>query len=143
MGLAASPPTDLFTHNSSLRSDFSSEERRRRCKNGSGGFAACSSLLSSLFPLHSSLISPLHSSLFFPRRSIPIMPPYKDYKELIVWQKSRLLVKAVYLQTKKLPRDEMFGLTNQVRRAVVSIPSNIAEGYNRHSDKEFIRARTR
>lgn len=66
------------------------------------------------------------------------MPPYKDYKELIVWQKSRLLVKAVYLQTKKLPRDEMFGLANQVRRAVVSIPSNIAEGYNRHSDKEFI-----
>lgn len=66
------------------------------------------------------------------------MPPYKDYKELIVWQKSRLLVKSVYLQTKKLPRDELFGLTNQVRRAVVSIPSNIAEGYNRHSDKEFI-----
>lgn len=47
-------------------------------------------------------------------------------------------MKAVYLQTKKLPRDELFGLTNQVRRAVVSIPSNIAEGYNRHSDKEFI-----
>lgn len=93
-----------------------------------------------LFSLPSSLISPLPSSLFtvFSKEVTYPCPPYKDYKELIVWQKSRLLVKSVYLQTKKLPRDELFGLTNQVRRAVVSIPSNIAEGYNRHSDKEFI-----
>lgn len=61
-----------------------------------------------------------------------------DYKDLIIWQKSRLLVRTVYVLTRKLPKEELFGLTNQVRRAVVSIPSNIAEGFNRGSDKEFI-----
>lgn len=61
-----------------------------------------------------------------------------DYKDLIVWQKSRALVRLIYILTKKLPRDELFGLTNQIRRAVVSIPSNIAEGYSRGSNKEFI-----
>jgi four helix bundle protein len=61
-----------------------------------------------------------------------------DYKDLIIWQKSRLLVRTVYILTRKLPKEELFGLTNQVRRAVVSIPSNIAEGFNRGSDKEFI-----
>ena len=61
-----------------------------------------------------------------------------DYKDLIIWQKSRLLVRTVYILTRKLPEEELFGLTNQVRRAVVSIPSNIAEGFNRGSDKEFI-----
>ncbi len=63
----------------------------------------------------------------------------RDYKELIVWQKSRILVKSIYDQTKLFPKEEQYGLTNQIRRAVVSIPSNIAEGYNRQSDKEFIR----
>lgn len=66
------------------------------------------------------------------------MSEYRDYKNLIVWQKSRLLVKTVYLHTKDFPQDEIFGLTNQIRRAAISIPSNIAEGYNRHSEKEFI-----
>ena len=61
-----------------------------------------------------------------------------DYKDLIIWQKSRLLVRTVYILTRKLPKEELFGQTNQVRRAVVSIPSNIAEGFNRGSDKEFI-----
>ena len=61
-----------------------------------------------------------------------------DYKDLIIWQKSRLLVRTVYILTRKLPKEELFGLTNQVRRAVVSIPSNIAEGFNCGSDKEFI-----
>lgn len=61
-----------------------------------------------------------------------------DYKDLIVWQKSRALVRLIYILTKKLPRDELFGLTNQIRRAVISIPSNIAEGYSRGSNKEFI-----
>lgn len=61
-----------------------------------------------------------------------------DYKDLIIWQKSRLLVRTVYILIRKLPKEELFGLTNQVRRAVVSIPSNIAEGFNRGSDKEFI-----
>ena len=61
-----------------------------------------------------------------------------DYKELLVWQKSRVLAKQVYTVTQKFPKEETFGLTNQLRRAVVSIPSNIAEGYNRYSNKEYI-----
>ena len=61
-----------------------------------------------------------------------------DYKNLIVWQKSRTLVKEIYLLTQRLPKSELFGLTNQIRRAVISIPSNIAEGYNRNIFKEYI-----
>ncbi len=61
-----------------------------------------------------------------------------EYKKLIVWQKGMNLCEEVYLITKKLPKEELFGLTNQLRRAAVSIPSNIAEGYGRYSDKEFI-----
>lgn len=61
-----------------------------------------------------------------------------DHKDLIVWQKSRKLVSTIYSISRKFPREEIFGLTNQIRRAAISIPSNIAEGYNRHSDKEFI-----
>ena len=63
----------------------------------------------------------------------------EDYRDLIVWQKSMDLVKEIYLQTGKLPNCEMFGLTNQMRRAAVSIPSNIAEGYGRHSANEYVR----
>lgn len=62
-----------------------------------------------------------------------------SYKDLIVWQKSRILVRKIYLLTQKLPREEIFGITNQIRRAVISIPSNIAEGYDRGSNKEFVR----
>ena len=62
-----------------------------------------------------------------------------SYKDLIVWQKSRILVRKIYLLTLKLPREEIFGITNQIRRAVISIPSNIAEGYDRGSNKEFVR----
>lgn len=61
-----------------------------------------------------------------------------DHKDLIVWQKSRKLVSTIYSISRNFPREEIFGLTNQIRRAAISIPSNIAEGYNRHSDKEFI-----
>jgi len=60
-----------------------------------------------------------------------------DHKDLIVWQKSRKLVRTIYTLSRNFPREEIFGLTNQIRRAAISIPSNIAEGYNRHSDKEF------
>ena len=63
----------------------------------------------------------------------------KDFKELIVWQKSMKLAAEVYRITKKLPKDELFGLTNQLRRAAVSIPSNIAEGNGRDSTKEYLR----
>ncbi len=60
-----------------------------------------------------------------------------SYRKLKVWVKSRELVKTVYLLTKNFPREELYGLTSQVRRAVVSIPSNIAEGSQRSSDREF------
>lgn len=61
-----------------------------------------------------------------------------DHKDLIIWQKAILLTQVIYSLTKQFPRDEVFGLTNQIRRAVISVPSNIAEGFNRGSDKEFI-----
>ncbi|SDA61441.1 four helix bundle protein [Dialister histaminiformans] len=62
----------------------------------------------------------------------------RDYKELIVWQKSMALASFIYTLTRGFPREELFGLTNQIRRAVVSIPSNIAEGHSRGTDKEFV-----
>lgn len=61
-----------------------------------------------------------------------------SYKELIVWQKSMELARLVYAVTKQYPKEEIYGLTSQVRRAAVSIPSNIAEGYARKSSKEYI-----
>ena len=63
----------------------------------------------------------------------------KTYKDLIVWQKSIELVTATYYLTDKFPKEEIFGLTSQVRRAVVSIASNIAEGKMRGGDVEFRR----
>lgn len=61
-----------------------------------------------------------------------------SYKELIVWQKSMELARLVYAATKQYPKEEIYGLTSQVRRAAVSIPSNIAEGYARKSRKEYL-----
>lgn len=61
----------------------------------------------------------------------------KSYKDLIVWQKAMDLVEMVYPVTKAFPKEELYGLTNQLRRAVVSIPSNIAEGQARNSTAEF------
>lgn len=61
----------------------------------------------------------------------------KTYKDLIVWKKAIDLVMKVYQLTKSFPRDELFGLTSQMRRSAVSIPSNIVEGKMRFSDKEF------
>lgn len=63
---------------------------------------------------------------------------YSDYKQLIVWQKAMDLVVEVYSLVKLLPKEELYSLSDQMRRAVVSIPSNIAEGSGRGSDKEFI-----
>ena len=62
----------------------------------------------------------------------------KNHKSLLVWQKSMQLVKEVYYLIKLLPREENTALADQMRRAVVSIPSNIAEGNARDSDKEFL-----
>lgn len=61
------------------------------------------------------------------------------FEKLDVWQKSRLLVKDVYLTTRLFPEDERFSLTSQVRRAMISVSCNIAEGTSRWSDKEKIR----
>ncbi|MCU4163399.1 four helix bundle protein [Carboxylicivirga caseinilyticus] len=61
----------------------------------------------------------------------------KSFRELIVWQKSMDFVTEVYELTSAFPEDEKFGLTNQIRRASVSIPSNIAEGFGRKSDGDF------
>jgi four helix bundle protein len=62
-----------------------------------------------------------------------------NFKELKIWQLSRYFVKDIYLLTKKFPEDERFGLTQQIRRAAVSIPSNIAEGSGRGGDNDFSR----
>ena len=61
------------------------------------------------------------------------------YKDLVVWQRAMDLVVEVYRLTKKLPKDELYGLTNQLRRAAVSIPSNIAEGNARTSSGDYLR----
>ena len=60
------------------------------------------------------------------------------HKQLDVWQSAMRFVSALYLLTKQFPSDERFGLTNQIQRASVSIPSNIAEGSARQSNKEYI-----
>jgi four helix bundle protein len=62
---------------------------------------------------------------------------FKSYRDLEVWQKSMGLAKEVYQVTSSFPTDEKFGLTNQMRRAAVSIPSNLAEGHARSGTQEF------
>jgi four helix bundle protein len=64
--------------------------------------------------------------------------PVKSYKDLVVWQKGIMLVDLVYAVTGKFPKEEMYGLTNQIRRAAVSIPANIAEGWGRDSTKNYL-----
>jgi four helix bundle protein len=61
----------------------------------------------------------------------------ESYRDLIAWRKAMNLVTAVYRETKSFPRDELYGLTNQLRRAAVSVPSNIADCQARFSRKEF------
>jgi len=63
----------------------------------------------------------------------------KTYREIICWQKAITLVKSIYELTNSFPQSEQFGLTSQLRRASVSIPSNIAEGFGRGSNKDFRR----
>lgn len=59
------------------------------------------------------------------------------FKELKVWQKSIKLVTNTYLKTQSFPKEEIYGLTSQIRRCAISIPSNIAEGCGRKTDKDF------
>ncbi len=61
------------------------------------------------------------------------------FKDLEIWKKSRLFCSEIYAVTSKFPDSEKFGLTNQLRRASVSVPSNIAEGSSRKSNKDFAR----
>jgi four helix bundle protein len=65
------------------------------------------------------------------------MATVRDFHELNIWKESRILVKTIYEVTKIFPKEEKFGLSNQIQRAVVSIPSNIAEGFDRNSNKDM------
>ena len=68
-----------------------------------------------------------------------MMSRVDDYKDLIVWKRSIELAKSVYVLVRKLPREENYALSDQIRRSAVSIPSNIAEGYGRTSSKDYAR----
>lgn len=61
----------------------------------------------------------------------------KDYKDLKVWQKGIEIVDKIYTVTDRLPKDELYGLVSQMKRAAVSIPSSIAEGFVRHHTNEY------
>jgi len=63
----------------------------------------------------------------------------RTYRDLIVWQKAMALVAEIYKLTRGFPREETYGLTPQIRRCAVSIPSNIAEGFGRHSSQDYLR----
>jgi four helix bundle protein len=66
------------------------------------------------------------------------MSSIKTYKDLLIWQKGIQIVKEVYLVCKSFPKDEQYGLTSQIKRSAVSIPSNIAEGWGRKYTKSYI-----
>jgi four helix bundle protein len=66
------------------------------------------------------------------------MATINSYQDLIVWQKSMALAEACYRATARLPKEETYGLTSQIRRASVSVPANIAEGHGRESTGSFI-----
>ena len=63
----------------------------------------------------------------------------KTYRDLLVWQKGMTLVIEVYKLTNLFPREELYGLTSQIRRSAVSLPSNIAEGHGRNTTQDYIR----
>jgi four helix bundle protein len=62
----------------------------------------------------------------------------KSYRDLKVWQDAMILAESCYLFSQEFPREEMYGLTSQIRRAAVSIPANIAEGYGRNSSGSYV-----
>lgn len=65
------------------------------------------------------------------------MSSISSYKDLLIWKKGIVIVVKVYQLTKAFPSEELYALTSQIKRASVSIPSNIAEGYGRNTDKSF------
>ncbi len=67
------------------------------------------------------------------------MNPVKTFEDLIIWQKSIVLTKQIYVITRKFPKEEIYGLSNQLRRASVSVASNIAEGYGRITRNDYKR----
>ncbi len=70
--------------------------------------------------------------------SAPLERTIRDYKDLQVWQKAMVLAKQVYQMTQAFPSEEKFGIISQMRRAAVSVPSNIAEGQARNTTGEFV-----
>lgn len=66
------------------------------------------------------------------------MSTIKSFEELIIWQESRKFTNNIYKLTKNFPQEDLYGLTSQIRRAAVSVMSNIAEGFDRRTTKEFI-----
>ncbi len=67
------------------------------------------------------------------------MPSINDFKDLKIWQKGMEIAEKCYFLTKLFPRDELYGMVQQIRRSAASIPANIAEGYGRRSTREYIR----
>lgn len=63
----------------------------------------------------------------------------RTFRDLLIWQKAMTLVTNTYTVTSNFPKDEQFGLTSQIRRCSISIPSNIAEGYGRNTNKDYYR----
>ncbi|MDJ0737194.1 MAG: four helix bundle protein [Nostocaceae cyanobacterium] len=67
------------------------------------------------------------------------MSDINDFKDLKIWQKGMYIAEKCYLLTKLFPRDELYGMVQQIRRSAASIPANIAEGYGRKSTAEYVR----
>ncbi|MBI4711623.1 MAG: four helix bundle protein [Candidatus Omnitrophica bacterium] len=65
------------------------------------------------------------------------MEKIKSFKDLLIWQKGIEIVKSVYELTRRFPKEETYGLTSQIRRAAVSLPANVAEGFKRYFPKEY------
>ena len=71
--------------------------------------------------------------------SSPAKPRIRSHRDLLVWQRGLLLIKETYRLTARLPKQEMYGLTAQMRRAAISIPANVAEGHSRQATRDYIR----
>jgi len=81
----------------------------------------------------------METSHYLIRDVIIIMEPAKSFEDLLVWQKAHSFVLTIYRLTGAFPKNEIFGLTSQFRRAAVSIPANIAEGFRRRSTSDKAR----
>lgn len=75
--------------------------------------------------------------LFIKHSTTIFVSGVKSYKELLIWQKGIKIVVLIYKLTKDFPKEEIYALTSQLKRASISIPSNIAEGFGRQTDKSF------